>query len=86
MEDAEKLTRYPAKATTERHEGTVKEASRLFRERGFGNVSVGEVNKAASLTHLATVVGLVAGADFRLAENPASQGREPACVSRDQLP
>lgn len=27
------------------------EASRLFRERGFGNVTVGEVMKAAGLTH-----------------------------------
>ena len=29
----------------------MKEASRLFRERGFENVSVGEVMKAAGLTH-----------------------------------
>jgi TetR/AcrR family transcriptional repressor of nem operon len=29
----------------------VKEASRLFRERGFENVSVAEVMKAAGLTH-----------------------------------
>jgi TetR/AcrR family transcriptional regulator, transcriptional repressor for nem operon len=29
----------------------VKEASRLFRERGFDNVTVGEVMKAAGLTH-----------------------------------
>jgi len=29
----------------------VKEASRLFRERGFENVSVGEVMKASGLTH-----------------------------------
>ena len=43
--------RYPAKETTARHERVVKEASRLFRERGFENVSVGEVMKAAGLTH-----------------------------------
>ena len=29
----------------------MKEASRQFRERGFENVSVGEVMKAAGLTH-----------------------------------
>ena len=29
----------------------MKEASRLFRERGFENVTVGEVMKAAGLTH-----------------------------------
>src|SRR5580704_3134488 len=50
MEDAEKM-RYPAKETAARHERIVKEASRLFRERGFENVTVGEVMKAAGLTH-----------------------------------
>ena len=43
--------RYPAEETTAKHERIVKEASRLFRERGFENVSVGEVMKAAGLTH-----------------------------------
>lgn len=43
--------RYPAKETAAKHERIVKEASRLFRERGFGNVTVGEVMKAAGLTH-----------------------------------
>src|SRR5215472_13170019 len=46
-----KNMRYPAEETAARHERIVKEASRLFRERGFENVSVGEVMKAASLTH-----------------------------------
>jgi TetR/AcrR family transcriptional repressor of nem operon len=50
MEDAEKM-RYPAKETAARHDRIVKEASRLFRERGFENVSVGEVMRAAGLTH-----------------------------------
>jgi TetR/AcrR family transcriptional regulator, transcriptional repressor for nem operon len=43
--------RYPAKDTAAKHERIVKEASRLFRERGFENVTVGEVMKAAGLTH-----------------------------------
>src|ERR1700739_2810025 len=43
--------RYPAKETAAKHERIVKEASRLFRERGFQNVTVGEVMKAAGLTH-----------------------------------
>lgn len=43
--------RYPAQETAAKHERIVKEASRLFRERGFENVSVGEVMKAAGLTH-----------------------------------
>ena len=43
--------RYPAKETAARHERIVKEASRLFRERGFENVTVAEVMKAAGLTH-----------------------------------
>jgi TetR/AcrR family transcriptional repressor of nem operon len=51
MEDAEKVMRYPVEETAAKHERIVKEASRLFRERGFENVSVGEVMKAAGLTH-----------------------------------
>jgi TetR/AcrR family transcriptional repressor of nem operon len=51
MEDAEKIMRYPAKETAAKHERIVREASRLFRERGFDNVTVGEVMKAAGLTH-----------------------------------
>lgn len=43
--------RYPAEETAAKHERIVREASRLFRERGFENVSVGEVMKAAGLTH-----------------------------------
>ena len=43
--------RYPAKETAVKHARIVKEASRLFRERGFENVSVDEVMKAAGLTH-----------------------------------
>ena len=43
--------RYPAEETAAKHERIVKGASRLFRERGFENVSVGEVMKAAGLTH-----------------------------------
>ena len=46
-----KIMRYPAKETAAKHERIVKEASRLFRERGFENVTVGEVMKAAGLTH-----------------------------------
>src|SRR5215469_1912693 len=47
----QKFMRYPAEETAAKHERIVKEASRLFRERGFDNVSVGEVMKAAGLTH-----------------------------------
>ncbi|NUQ27581.1 MAG: TetR/AcrR family transcriptional regulator [Acidobacteriaceae bacterium] len=43
--------RYPAEETAAKHERIVKEASRLFRERGFENVTVSEVMKAAGLTH-----------------------------------
>ena len=43
--------RYPAKETADKHERIVKEASRLFRERGFENVTVAEVMRAAGLTH-----------------------------------
>jgi TetR/AcrR family transcriptional repressor of nem operon len=50
MEVAKNM-RYPPKETAAKHERIVKEASRLFRERGFENVSVAEVMKAAGLTH-----------------------------------
>ena len=43
--------RYPVEETAAKHERIVKEASRLLRERGFENVSVGDVMKAAGLTH-----------------------------------
>jgi TetR/AcrR family transcriptional repressor of nem operon len=43
--------RYPVKDTAAKHERIVREASRLFRQRGFENVSVGDVMKAAGLTH-----------------------------------
>jgi len=46
-----KVMRYPVEETIAKHERIVKEASRLFRERGFENVTVGEVMKAAGLTH-----------------------------------
>src|SRR5215469_8363969 len=46
-----KNMRYPVEETAAKHERIVKEASRLFRERGFENVSVAEVMKAAGLTH-----------------------------------
>jgi TetR/AcrR family transcriptional regulator, transcriptional repressor for nem operon len=43
--------RYPAQETARKHERIVNEASRLFREKGFESVTVGEVMKAAGLTH-----------------------------------
>jgi TetR/AcrR family transcriptional regulator, transcriptional repressor for nem operon len=43
--------RYPAEETAAKHDRIVKEASRLFRERGFEDVTVGEVMKAAGLSH-----------------------------------
>jgi TetR/AcrR family transcriptional regulator, transcriptional repressor for nem operon len=46
-----KNMRYPVEETAAKHERIVKGASRLFRERGFENVSVAEVMKAAGLTH-----------------------------------
>src|SRR5262245_57737121 len=51
MEDSRKIMRYSAEETAAKHQRIVKEASRLFRERGFENVTVGEVMKAAGLTH-----------------------------------
>ena len=43
--------RYPASETAEKHQRILDEAARLFRERGFTVVSVGEIMKATGLTH-----------------------------------
>jgi TetR/AcrR family transcriptional repressor of nem operon len=43
--------RYPAEQTAARHERILREASKLFRERGLNGVSVPEIMKAARLTH-----------------------------------
>jgi TetR/AcrR family transcriptional regulator, transcriptional repressor for nem operon len=43
--------RYPATETAEKHDRIVQEASRLFRERGFEDVTVAEVMKKTGLTH-----------------------------------
>jgi TetR/AcrR family transcriptional regulator, transcriptional repressor for nem operon len=42
--------RYPAVETEEKHARILKEASRLFRERGFANVSVHELMSSTGLT------------------------------------
>ena len=43
--------RYPAGETAKKHEKILKEAARLFRERGFDGAGVAEIMKAAGLTH-----------------------------------
>jgi TetR/AcrR family transcriptional regulator, transcriptional repressor for nem operon len=43
--------RYPPSETAEKHERILKEASQLFRERGFSDVSVSEIMQASGLTH-----------------------------------
>jgi len=43
--------RYPAAETAEKHARIVEHAARLFRERGFAGVSVGEIMKETGLTH-----------------------------------
>ncbi len=43
--------RYPAAETAEKHARILEAASRLFRERGFADVSVAEIMKATGLTH-----------------------------------
>jgi TetR/AcrR family transcriptional regulator, transcriptional repressor for nem operon len=42
---------YSANDTAQKHERILNESIRLFRERGFSGVSVGEIMKAAGLTH-----------------------------------
>jgi TetR/AcrR family transcriptional repressor of nem operon len=43
--------RYPATETAEKHRRILEAASKLFRERGFSGVSLGEIMKATGLTH-----------------------------------
>jgi TetR/AcrR family transcriptional repressor of nem operon len=43
--------RYPAAETAEKHARILEQAARLFRERGFTGVSVGEIMKETGLTH-----------------------------------
>ena len=43
--------RYPAAETAKKHKNIIREASRLFRERGFSSVSVAEIMQATGLTH-----------------------------------
>lgn len=43
--------RYPPGETAEKHQKILDVASRMFRERGIGSVSIAEIMKAAGLTH-----------------------------------
>ena len=43
--------RYPASETAKKHDNILKEAARLFRERGFDGAGVAEIMAAAGLTH-----------------------------------
>ena len=43
--------RYPATETARKHKKIIREAARLFRERGFSGVSVAEIMQATGLTH-----------------------------------
>jgi len=43
--------RYPAAETAIKHKRILREAARLFRERGFDRAGVAEIMNAASLTH-----------------------------------
>ena len=72
--------RYPANETASKHVRIVKEASRLFRERGFVNVTVGEVMKAAGLTHGAFYAHFRSKEDLQQAAIAYGQR-----VSRDRL-
>jgi TetR/AcrR family transcriptional regulator, transcriptional repressor for nem operon len=75
-----KIMRYPAEETAAKHDRIVKEASRLFRERGFENVTVGEVMKAAGLTHGAFYAHFASKQDLQEAAVAYGQG-----VSRDRV-
>lgn len=66
--------RYPARETAAKHERIVKEASRLFRQRGFENVTVGEIMKSAGLTHGAFYAHF--GSKLELQEAAVAHGQD----------
>ena len=89
--------RYPPSETAEKHLRILNEAIRLFRERGFSGVSVGEIMKATGLTHgpfynhfaskealFAECVehGLRAGRRLQVTGNPGSAQGKAAYVDR----
>ena len=43
--------RYPAEETAEKHQRILAQAARLFREKGYDGVSVGQIMQATGLTH-----------------------------------
>ena len=45
------MVRYPAAETADKHARILNEASKLFREHGLASVSIGDLMKAADLTH-----------------------------------
>lgn len=45
------MVRFPAAETARKHQKIVQRASRLFRKAGFSAVSIGDVMRAAELTH-----------------------------------
>ena len=81
MEDAKEM-RYPAQETAAKHDRIVEEASRLFRERGFENVTVGEVMKAAGLTHGAFYAHFESKEDLQAAAIAYGQGVSVGRVQR----
>lgn len=78
----QKEMRYPAQETAEKHDRIVEEASRLFRERGFENVTVGEVMKAAGLTHGAFYAHFKSKEDLQAAAVAYGQGISLGSVQR----
>lgn len=84
--------RYPAAETAEKHQRILDAASRLFRARGFADVSVAEIMKATGLTHgpfynhfaskqalMAEAIAHASAQTFgRLAEAPPSQAGKAA--------
>jgi TetR/AcrR family transcriptional repressor of nem operon len=78
----QKEMRYPAQETAAKHDRIVEEASRLFRERGFENVTVGEVMKAAGLTHGAFYAHFKSKEDLQAAAIAYGQGVSLGRVQR----
>jgi len=72
--------RYPAEETARKHDRIIKEASRLFRERGFENVTVAQVMKAAGLTHGAFYAHFGSKEDLQAAAITSGQRFSPERV------
>lgn len=73
--------RYPAEETAEKHQRILTQAARLFREKGYDGVSVGQIMQATGLTH-GPFYNHFASKEALMAESTL-HGSEHSCAALD---